>query len=133
MIEVKKVLVSILKSKIHKATVTDAKIDYIGSITIDRALMDAAKILPFEKVLVASIDSGQRLETYVIEGKKNSGEICLNGAAARKIIKGDKVIIMSFAAVNKEEAKKLKPLIVHVDENNRIVVVEDHTDKNDQC
>jgi len=127
------VLITILKSKIHRATVTDAKIHYMGSITIDRELMDNAKINPFEKVMVVDLDNGERLETYVIEGKKNSGEICLNGAAARKILKGDNVIIMSFSLIDEQEIKDFKPLIVHVDESNRIVVVEDHTDKNDQC
>lgn len=126
-------LITILKSKIHRATVTDAKIHYMGSITIDRELMDNAKINPFEKVMVVDLDNGERLETYVIEGKKNSGEICLNGAAARKILKGDNVIIMSFSLIDEQEIKDFKPLIVHVDESNRIVVVEDHTDKNDQC
>ena len=82
---------SILKSKIHRATVTDANIHYMGSITIDAVLMDHAKILQYEKVLVASLESGERLETYAIEGKRGSGEICLNGAAARKILKDDKV------------------------------------------
>lgn len=126
-------LITILKSKIHRATVTDAKIHYMGSITIDRELMDKAKINPFEKVLVVNLDNGERLETYVIEGKRNSGEICLNGAAARRMLKGDTVIIMSFVEIDEKELKDFKPLIVHVDESNRMVVVEDHTDKNDQC
>ena len=80
--------INVLKCKIHRATVTDAQIHYQGSITIDRELMDRAGLLPFEKVMVVSLDSGERLETYVIEGRRGSGEICLNGAAARKILKG---------------------------------------------
>ena len=126
-------LVSILKSKIHRATVTDAKIDYTGSITIDKKLMEHARILPFEKVLVASLDSGERLETYVIEGRRNSGEICLNGAAARKILKGDKVIIMSFVCAEEKEAAEYKPKVVYVDGKNKIATEKDHVGKDDQC
>ena len=88
-------LISILKSKIHRATVTDANIDYMGSISIDSILMKHAKIIPYEKVLVVSLDSGERLETYAIEGKRDSGEICVNGAAARRMLKGERVIILS--------------------------------------
>ena len=126
-------LVSILKSKIHRATVTDAKIDYTGSITIDKKLMEHARILPFEKVLVASLDSGERLETYVIEGRRHSGEICLNGAAARKILKGDKVIIMSFVYAEEKEAAEYKPKVVYVDGKNKIATEKDHVGKDDQC
>lgn len=114
-------LLSILKSKIHRATVTEARVDYIGSVTIDSKLMEEAGILPYEKVLVVSIDSGSRLETYVIEGKKDSGIICLNGAAAKIIQKGEKIIIMAFGLMDEPEAKKFIPKIIHVDENNKIV------------
>jgi len=126
-------LISILKSKIHRATVTDAKIDYIGSITIDKALMKEAGINPNEKVLVASVNSGIRLETYVIEGKENSGEICLNGAAAKLIGKGEKVIIMSFGLINEKNANNFKPKIVHVNEQNKIIKDILISDNNEEC
>lgn len=125
--------ISILKSKIHKATVTDANIHYMGSITIDADLMEHAGILPYEKVLVASLESGERLETYAIEGKRGSGEICLNGAAAKKILKDDKVIILSFVLCNIGEAGQFKPSIVYLDGKNKIVNETDHVEKNDQC
>lgn len=126
-------LITILKTKIHRAIVTDAQLHYSGSITIDRNLMEHAKIKPFEKVLVVSLESGERLETYVIVGEKNSGEICINGAAARKILKGDRIIIMAFAIVDDREARDFKPLIVRVDENNRIISEEDHAPESDEC
>lgn len=126
-------IISVLKSKIHRATVTDAQIHYTGSITIDKTLMEHAKIIPFEKVMVVSLDSGERLETYVIEGKKGSGEVCINGAAARKILKGDKIIIMSFASINEAEVESFKPIIVLVNENNRISGQESKAGRNDEC
>ena len=126
-------IISVLKSKIHRATVTDAQIHYTGSITIDKTLMEYAKIIPFEKVMVVSLDSGERLETYVIEGKKGSGEVCINGAAARKILKGDKIIIMSFASINETEAENFKPAIVLVDVNNRISGQDCIAERNDEC
>ena len=126
-------IISVLKSKIHRATVTDAQIHYSGSITIDKALMEHAKIIPFEKVMVVSLDSGERLETYVIEGKKGSGEVCINGAAARKILKGDKIIIMSFAGISETEAEDFKPIIVLVNENNRISEHGSKAEGNDEC
>ena len=95
--------IEVLKSKIHRATVTDANINYVGSVTIDAALMNAANLIEFEKVQVLNINNGERIETYVIEGKKGSGVICLNGAAARKFLKGDIVIIVSFAIMDFEE------------------------------
>ena len=112
--------ISILKSKIHRARVTDARTDYIGSITIDRALMDAAGIREYEKVLVADVNNGARLETYAICGERGSGEICLNGAAANLCSIGDIVIIMSFALVENDEADGFKPTVVFVDEKNRL-------------
>ncbi len=124
---------TVLKTKIHRATVTDAQIHYVGSITIDSELMQHARINPFEKVLVVSLESGERLETYAIEGKKGSGEICINGAAARKILKGDRIIIMAFAIVDEKESRDFKPLIIHVDESNRIISEEDHVSKSDEC
>ena len=123
----------ILKSKIHRAVITNTDINYVGSITIDSELLEHASIRPFEKVLVASIDSGERLETYVIEGKRWSREVCLNGAAAKKISKGDKVIIMSFAIVDEKEAARLSPSIVRVNNKNEIVSEKDYADKDDQC
>jgi len=126
-------IISILKSKIHRATVTDAQIHYTGSITIDKTLMEHSKIIPFEKVMVVSLESGERLETYVIEGKRGSGEVCINGAAARKILKGDKIIIMSFASVNESEAKSFKPVIVLVNENNEISGQGHKAERNDEC
>ena len=126
-------IISVLKSKIHRATVTDAQIHYTGSITIDKTLMEYAKIIPFEKVMVVSLDSGERLETYVIEGKKGSGEVCINGAAARKILKGDRIIIMSFASISETEAENFKPAIVLVNENNRIAGQDSKAERNDEC
>ncbi|MBA7573169.1 Aspartate 1-decarboxylase [subsurface metagenome] len=126
-------LICILKSKIHRATVTGAEIDYMGSISIDKNLMEHAKILPYEKVLVVSLDSGERLETYVIEGEKNSGEICINGAAARRIFKGEKIIILSFAYMEEKEAPDHRPKIVYVNNKNEITNEENHVEKDDQC
>lgn len=126
-------LICILKSKIHRATVTGAEIDYMGSISIGKNLMEHAKILPYEKVLVVSLDSGERLETYVIEGGKNSGEICINGAAARRIFKGEKIIILSFAYMEEKEAPDYRPKIVYVNNKNEITNEENHVEKDDQC
>jgi len=126
-------LISVLKSKIHRATVTDAQIHYSGSITIDSDLMKHAGLVPFEKVMVVSLESSQRLETYVIEGTKGSGEICINGAAARRIIKGDTVIIMSFAIMNEDEAKNFNPFIVHVDASNKPVNNYKQSEGNKEC
>jgi aspartate 1-decarboxylase len=116
-----------LKSKIHRARVTDANIDYEGSITIDRKLMAAADILPFEQVQVLNINNGARFSTYAIEGEDGSGEICLNGAAARLAVKGDLVIILTYCDVSEEEARDHLPKIVYVDENNTIVKRIDET------
>ena len=125
-------MLNILKSKIHRALVTGANIEYMGSICIDIELMEQAGILPYEKVLVASLDSGERLETYVIESKRGSGEICLNGAAARKIVKGDRVIILSFAFMDEEEASKHKPKIIYVNGKNKITDMKDLVKPDDQ-
>jgi aspartate 1-decarboxylase len=114
---------TILKAKIHRATVTKADVDYIGSITIDAELMKAADILPYEKVHVVDIDNGARLETYAIEGEPGSGAIGMNGAAARLIHAGDKVIIMSYAMLDDAEAREHKPKVVLVDEHNRPVSI----------
>ncbi|MFR9166763.1 MAG: aspartate 1-decarboxylase [Dysgonomonas sp.] len=111
-----------LKSKIHRVTVTDANLDYIGSITIDEELMDAANIIEGEKVYIVDNNNGERFETYVIKGEKGSGTICLNGAAARKVQKGDVIIIISYAIMDFEEAKKFKPWIVFPDtKTNKLI------------
>ena len=107
-----------LKSKIHRATVTDANINYEGSITIDRRLLQAADILPYEQVQVLDVNNGARLTTYAIEGE--SGEICLNGAAARLVNKGDLVIILTYADFHEEELKNYHPKLVYVDNKNKI-------------
>lgn len=110
---------TMLKSKIHRARVTEANVDYEGSITIDRQLMLAADILPFELVHVVDVDNGARLETYAIEGSAGSGVICMNGAAARLIHKGDTVIILSYRTMSDEDAIFVQPRIVHVDSHNK--------------
>ena len=107
--------IEILKSKIHRVTVTEANLNYIGSITIDEDLMDAANLIEFEKVHVLDNNNGERFETYIIKGKRGSGIICLNGAAARKVQPGDIIIIVSYAQMDFEEAKKFKPTIVFPD------------------
>jgi len=110
-----------LKSKIHRAHVTDGNIDYEGSITIDKKLMAEADILPYEQVQVLNINNGARFSTYAIEGQEGSGEICLNGAAARLAVKGDTVIILSYCHVSDEEAHNISPKLVYVDAKNAIV------------
>lgn len=107
--------IEVLKSKIHRVKVTEANLDYIGSITIDQALMDAAGILPGERVFIVNNNNGERFDTYVIVGPKDSGVICLNGAAARKVQKGDIVIIMSYARMTPEEASSFRPRIIFPD------------------
>lgn len=111
---------TILKSKIHRATVTDAQVEYEGSITIDSGLMEAANILPYEEVHVWNLASGDRLTTYAIPAEPNSGTICVNGAAAKRVHKGDTIIISSFASFNEEEIKGFKPRVVLVDADNSI-------------
>ena len=112
--------IQILKSKIHRVKVTEANLNYIGSITIDEELMEAANLIPNEKVEVLNINNGARFETYVIKGVRGSGEICLNGPAARKALLDDIVIIVSYASMDFEDAKKFIPTIIFPDENNRI-------------
>jgi len=109
-----------LKSKIHRVTVTGAELDYEGSISIDEKLMEAADILPFEKVNIYNVSNGERFSTYVIKGRKNSGVICLNGAAARKASKGDIIIIASYVMVDEEAARKWTAKCVYVDRENKI-------------
>ncbi|MBN1436444.1 MAG: aspartate 1-decarboxylase [Sedimentisphaerales bacterium] len=115
--------VTLLKSKIHRATVTDANLHYTGSITIDQDLMDAAGILPYEKVLVANLDNGTRHETYTVPGERGSGVILTMGAAARLVHPGDRVIIMAFAEFDPTEVPDHKPKVVIVDDKNRITKV----------
>lgn len=112
-------LITVCKSKIHRATVTDANMDYVGSITIDADLIKKADLIPFEKVQVANISNGERFETYVIEGEAGSGVIALNGAAARKGNIGDLVIIIAYGHLEKDQAANYKPSVVHVDKNNK--------------
>ena len=111
-------LIEVLKSKIHRVTVTDCDLNYIGSITKDEALIEAANMIVGEKVQVVNINNGERLETYIIKGKRNSGEITLNGPAARKVQKGDKVIIISYASMDIEEAKNFNPTLIFPENNN---------------
>lgn len=113
-------LLTIHKSKIHRATITEANLNYVGSITIDEDLMEAADLLEGEKVQIVNNNNGERIETYVIPGERGSGVICLNGAAARKAEVGDIVIIISYALMTPEEAKGFKPTTVFPDENNRL-------------
>lgn len=113
-------LIHRFKSKIHRVKVTEANLDYVGSITIDKNLMDAAGIIEGEKVQIVNNNNGERLETYVIPGEPQSGVICLNGAAARKAAVGDILIIISYAMMDVESAKKFEPLAVFPDENNRL-------------
>lgn len=114
--------IEVVKSKIHKVTVTEANLQYVGSVTIDEDLMDAANIIENEKVQIVNINNGERLETYVIKGERGSGMICLNGPAARKVAVGDIVIIISYASMDFEEARQFKPQLVFPDtENNRLV------------
>ena len=112
--------ITMMQSKIHRATITDANLNYVGPITIDKNLMKAANLLEFQKVDVLDINNGERFSTYIIKGEKK-GEICLNGAAARKVCVGDLVIIVSYADMDANEAKTHKPTIVHVNEKNEIV------------
>jgi len=114
---------TMLKSKIHRATVTEANLNYTGSITIDQTLLEASNILPHEKVQVVNINNGARFETYVITGPPNSGVVCLNGAAARLVQPGDMIIIISYMLVTAEEAQAIKPTIVMVNEQNQITEV----------
>ncbi len=112
--------ISMLKAKIHRAVITEAELDYVGSITLDIELMEQSGILEYEKVQVVDIDNGNRFETYVIAGDRNSGVICVNGAAARLVQKGDKVIIMSYCDMEVKEAKSHKPKVVFVNEDNSV-------------
>lgn len=110
-----------LYSKIHRATVTDANLEYVGSITIDSTLLKAANMKEWQKVEILDVNNGERFQTYIIAGEHDSGCICLNGAAARKVQKGDKVIIVTYALMDEKEAQSHKPTVVIVDDNNKII------------
>ena len=114
---------TMFKSKIHRATVTEADLHYVGSVTVDADLMEAADLLPGEQVHIVDIDNGNRLETYVIEGRRGSGVIGINGAAAHLVEPGDLVILISYAQVDDAEARSLRPTVVHVDGRNRVVAL----------
>jgi aspartate 1-decarboxylase len=112
-----------LYSKIHRATVSDANLNYVGSITIDEELLDAASLRVGQKVEIVNINNGERFSTYVIKGKKGSRDMCLNGAAARKVEIGDKIIVIAYASYHSDELENYKPIVVHVDDNNDIVEI----------
>ena len=113
--------IQILKSKIHRVRITQAELHYVGSVTIDEELMEAAQIIENEKVQIVNINNGERLDTYVIKGKRGSGEVCLNGPAARKAQVGDIVIIISYASMDIEQAKAYKPVLIFPDDHNQLV------------
>jgi aspartate 1-decarboxylase len=113
--------IQIFKSKIHRVKITQAELHYVGSITIDEDLMDAANLIENEKVQIVNINNGERLETYVIKGERGSGMICMNGPAARKVQVGDVIIIISYATMDFEEAKSFKPTIIFPDQHNRLI------------
>ncbi|WP_339866842.1 aspartate 1-decarboxylase [uncultured Algoriphagus sp.] len=113
--------IQVLKSKIHRVKITQAELHYVGSITIDEDLMDAANLIENEKVQIVNVNNGERLETYVITGERGSGQVCLNGPAARKAQVGDIVIIISYAGMEVEEAKKFKPVLIFPDEQNKLI------------
>jgi len=115
---------TMLKSKIHRATVTDSDLHYVGSLTIDPDLLDEAEILEFEQVAVVDVDNGARLETYTIAGRRGSGEMKVNGAAARLVHEGDTIIVISYAGYDPEELERYNPRVVHVDAHNRILQVD---------
>jgi aspartate 1-decarboxylase len=112
--------IEVLKSKIHRVKVTQAELHYVGSVTIDEDLMDAAQLIENEKVTILNINNGERFETYVIKGERNTGTICLNGPAARRVQLGDVVIIISYASMDLDEAKNWKPYLVFPNENNKL-------------
>lgn len=113
--------IEVLKSKLHRVKVTQAELHYVGSITIDEALMEAANLIENEKVQIVNVNNGERFETYVIKGEKDSGMVCLNGPAARRVQVGDVIIVISYASMEFEEAKKYKPILVFPDGNNRLI------------
>jgi aspartate 1-decarboxylase len=123
---------TMLRSKIHRATVTETNVSYEGSITIDTDLLEKADILPYEQVEVLNINNGARFSTYTIEGRKGSGEICINGAAARLVAKDDIVIILSYHSLTEEEISKTKPILVYVDSDNKVKSIKHAVDQTDR-
>lgn len=115
--------IKMLKAKIHRATVTQAELDYVGSITVDMDLLEQAGILEYEKVQIVDVNNGSRFETYTIAGERGSGVMCLNGAAARMVQTGDKIILMTYAQVTPEEASELRPTVLFVNEKNKVTKV----------
>jgi aspartate 1-decarboxylase len=115
-------LIEVLKSKIHQVTVTEANLNYVGSVSIDENLMDAANIIEYEKVQVLNLNKGERLETYVIKGERGSGQVCLNGPAARQCVVGDVILILSFATIDSEDAKSFRPTIIFPDTNTNKLI-----------
>ena len=115
-------LINLLKSKIHRATTTEANLNYVGSISIDKTLMDAANICEFETVHVLNITNGERLITYAIQAPKNSGDVCINGAAAHLVKKGDLVIIVAYCMVERDKTSNYEPTVIHVDKTNKMTV-----------
>ena len=115
--------ITMLKAKIHRATVTQAELDYVGSITVDMDLLEQAGILEYEKVQIVDVNNGSRFETYTIAGERGSGVMCLNGVAARMVQTGDKIILMAYAQVTPEEASELRPTVLFVDEKNKVTKV----------
>ncbi len=115
--------ITMLKAKIHRATVTQAELDYVGSITVDMDLLEQAGILEYEKVQIVDVNNGSRFEPYTIAGERGSGVMCLNGAAARMVQTGDKIILMAYAQVTPEEASELRPTVLFVDEKNKVTKV----------
>ena len=115
--------ITMLKAKIHRATVTQAELDYVGSITVDMDLLEQAGMLEYEKVQIVDVNNGSRFETYTIAGERGSGVMCLNGAAARMVQTGDKIILMAYAQVTPEEASELRPTVLFVDEKNKVTKV----------
>jgi len=112
--------IEILKSKIHRCVVTEANLNYVGSCTIDEDLLDAANMIEYEKIQIVNVNNGERLETYIIKGKRGSGVICMNGPAARKVMVGDTIVIMSYAVMDFEKAKSYKPFVVFPKADNRL-------------
>lgn len=122
--------ITMLKAKIHRATVTQAELDYVGSITVDMDLLEQAGILEYEKVQIVDVNNGSRFETYTIAGERGSGVMCLNGAAARMVQTGDKIILMAYAQVTPEEASELRPTVLFVDEKNKVTKVTNYEKHN---
>jgi len=112
--------ITMLYSKLHRATVTDANLNYVGSITIDQDLLDAADMLVGQKIDIVNVNNGERFSTYIIPGERGKGDICLNGAAARKVHKGDKIIIIAYATMTREEAESIKPKVIILEDDNSI-------------